>query len=180
MTDTVSPNGRSGAETSALADLISVFKHSGTVASLVTIPTIGLNAYITSQLQPLLDTAQVLALTAPLCLSATVIAFLAFGGWFKHRNGLDGLVPLAVAMVVPYAIAYGFGLVEMYTDVYAGQDLGWQAYHPFMIVMRIPISILAYYFTAYGFQHTITSVFFGCALAWFFRRQLARIERAAQ
>ena len=106
-------------------------------------------------------TAQVLALTAPLCLSATVIAFLAFGGWFKHRNGLDGLVPFAVAMVVPYAIAYGFGLVEMYTDVYAGRDLGWQAYHPFMIVMRIPISILAYYFTAYGFQHTITSVFFG-------------------
>ena len=179
MTDTVSPNGRSGAETSALADLISVFKHSGTVASLVTIPTIGLNAYITSQLQPLLDTAQVLALTAPLCLSASVIAFLAFGGWFK-RDGIDALYPVVVAMVVPYAIAYAFGLVGEFTDIYAGREAGWQAYTPFMILMRIPLGILAYYFTAYGVQHTITSVFFGCALAWFFRRQLARIERAAQ
>lgn len=180
MTDTVSPNGRSGAKTSALADLMSVFKHSGTVASLVTIPTIGLNAFIISQLQPLLDTVQVLALTAPLCVSAMVLAFMYLEGWFDKRPGIEGPLAVMCAMAVPYLVALFFGLVEPASDIYAGQDLGWQQYHPMGIIMRIVLSLAAYYFTAYGPAHTITSVFFGCGLAWFFRRRLAALNATAQ
>lgn len=157
---------------SLLKDLKDIWSKSGMLAALVSIPTLGVNAYINSLIDPYRGMAELIALTAPFCVSVTILAMLAMRDWFKQRAAGPGWVAIFSAFFFPYVIAVMLGLASPRLDPSVTTPTGWHAYNPFAYPMYFVAGILHYYVSAYGLGRTISSAIFGCSVAWIFQYKL--------
>jgi hypothetical protein len=162
---------------SVFKDLKDIWTKTGTLASCISIPVLGVNAVVNSAIDPYRQIAQIFLLTAPLCCSVTIVAMLWMRGSFKGMRDLEAAWIIFGALIFPYFIAFFLGAARSIDDKYTTVD-NWAGYNPIMIAMKFAMGILVYYFSTYGLARSISSVICGCFLAWVFEyKLLPRIRR---
>ena len=162
---------------SLFSDLKDIWTKSGTLATLVQIPALGLNAYINSVIDPYRGMAEIVVLTAPFCVSVTILAMLTMRGWFKDVAAMPGWGMIFLAFFFPYVIAVMLGVASPRLDPSVTTPTGWHAYNPIMYPMLFVAGILQYYVSAYGLGRMISSTIFGCSVAWIFQYKLLPMVR---
>lgn len=155
---------------SLLKDLKDIWSKSGTLASCVSIPVLGVNAVVNNLIDPYRRIGNLLLLTAPLCCSVTILAMLFMRGSLKGREGWNVFWIITGIIIIPYIVAIYFGLAK---DINAKFEpaYDWSLLHP-VNLGKFAIGILFYYFSDYGLARTVTSAACGCFIAWVFQYKL--------
>jgi hypothetical protein len=154
-------------------DLKDIWSKATMISACVTIPTLGvagLANYVVDPVRPLYD---VLALSWPLVISATVLVMLIMRGSFSRMEGLGVFWSLVAIVIGPYLIAFLLG-VTGFADPRLIKDhwSGWiELLSPGKAVM-IVYNIGEFYLSAYGLWRIIVALICGGFLAWVFQHKI--------
>lgn len=158
-------------------DLKDIWSKTGTLATVVTFPSMSLTAVIAQLLEPYRSLGEIIVLTAPLVCSATILAMMVMRGSFKGTTDNEKVWTVAGIIIIPYVIAFFLGAATKIGDQYTTVER-WSDYNPVFMFLKFAVGILVYYFSSYGFMRTLTSVLCGCFIAWVFEKKLLpRVRR---
>jgi hypothetical protein len=158
------------------ADIVDVWEKAGKTASIITLPTLSVAAVFNKLMEPVLSFWEVIVLSWPLVISATIIALLFWRGDIGNKSGFVGSFYILVALLFPYAIANIAGVegpLPNLPEASSGSS-------PFNIIPNTIVQIVYYYFGAYGLSRTFSGVICGVFLAWVFHKKLLPRVRALQ
>jgi hypothetical protein len=200
--------GAAHPRTSIFADLKDISSKFGMLAAIIAILTTGFSGYVTSLLQPYYSAGQIVVLNVPMVASATVLAMLFNRCAHAHTTFWRGLWIVVAAIVIPYVIAWLFGLAgavnPSLSTIKGGCSLGrdclepgplardpgpgalLQYLHPARAV-SLAIGILLHYSSPHRLPNTLSALASGIFLAWMFEtkllprtRRLTQQERPSQ
>ena len=184
--------GAAQERTSIFNDLKDIGSKFRILAAVIVILTTGISGYATSLVQPYYTAGQIIVLNVPMVASATILAML-----LKRRARTTfwkGLWIMAAAIVIPYAIAWLFGLAgavdyNLSTIKGGGCTLGrgclepgplardpgpgalLQYLHPVRALM-LTVDILLHYFSPQRLPNTLSALASGVFIAWMFDTKL--------
>lgn len=152
-------------------DLRDIWGMTGKVAFAITLPTLTLNGLFNELIAPFYTIWQIMALTAPLVASSTIVIMMLWRGSFADMNGLGRILTVTSAIIAPYVVAMFFGLAGP-----GGPRLesgaGLVVYmHPGRAI-EAAMHIVLHYLSGYGIVRTASSVFCGGFLAWIYEAKL--------
>lgn len=197
MTDSEDTGKR---QTSLADDLGAIFGEFGTLASVVAILTTGLSTYINSQLEEYATVGAIVVQNVPMVGAATILAMLVLRRAYAHTSLWEGFWIVVAAIVVPYAVAWLFGLADAVdanlatTEAgcslsrdcpepgMAARDPGAGALGYYLNPVRIVIllrDILLFYFSPDRLPSTLSALASGIFIASVFEKRLLPRARDA-
>lgn len=116
------------------------------------------------QIEPVLDIAEIVALTAPLTAAVAIVTALILNGRFAAMSGMGRFFTIAAAVIVPYLLAEYFGVVPTSRGRQAGLD-ALEYLNPGR-AMETVVALLEHYFSVYGAATAVQSIACGAYLGW--------------
>lgn len=170
--------GKAAPASSLWSDLKDIWTKAGTVAAIITLPTLTFAGLLNKLIEPVRPIGEIILLTWPLVISATLLAMLIFRGSLRGKPDIEKLLIIIALIMWPYLIAYFLGVADT-LDARATEVDSWTDYHPVALVSRFALGILVYYFTAFGIVRIASAVVCGVFLAWAFEKKiLPHLRRA--
>ncbi|MEW6277057.1 MAG: hypothetical protein AB1758_00440 [Candidatus Eremiobacterota bacterium] len=146
-------------------DLKEVHSAFGWVTLVLSLSSVGLVPCLLQLLEPYRTFGEMVLLTAPLTFSVVLLTLTYARGWLDDVQGITHLFVVSLAIIVPYLIAAGWGLVEQ--GPAPGLDQWrWLQYLSPGRLLGLTVSVLCHYFTSYGLARTLGSLTCGFFLAW--------------
>jgi hypothetical protein len=191
--------GAGHVRTSVFADLKDISGKFGILATVITLFMTGVSSCITSLLQPYYTVGQVILLNVPMVASATILAMMVMRRAHTQTTSWEVLWIVVAAIVIPYSIAWLFGLAGAVSPnlqaVGPGCTLGRgclqpgplprdpgagslvQYLHPLRALMLM-IDILLHYVSPARLPSTLSALASGIFIAWVFEfRLLPRVRK---
>ena len=160
------------------SDLKLIFGWLGLVALIITLPTLTLNAFAGKLLDDAKTVGEVIVLTWPLTISATILFMALMRGSLQRASGAERFWALLALVIVPYLVALLFGATDAVDRRLATPGSSWvQFLHPGH-AMALAGDILLYYFSVHGLWRMFSSLVCGLFLAWAYEHVL--LPRARQ
>lgn len=185
--------GASQEPTSIFDDLRDIRAKFGTLATIIAILTAGVSSYVSNLLQPYYKVGEIIVLNVPMVAAATILAMLVMRRAHARTTFWEGLWVVVAAIVIPYAIAWLFGLAgavnpnletvkasctfgrdclqpgPLARDPGAGALL--QYLNPVRALMLM-VDILLHYFSPGRLPNTLSALASGVFIAWVFESKL--------
>ena len=179
--------------TSVFTDLKDIGANFGKLSAVIAILTAGASSYLTNLLQPYYKFGEIIVLNVPIVAAVTILAMLVMRRAHAHTTFWQGLWVVVAAIVIPYAIAWLFGLAGAVNPnletVKGGCTLGrdclnpgplardpgagglLQYLHPVRALMLM-VDILLHYFSPGRLPNTLSALASGVFIAWLFESKL--------
>jgi hypothetical protein len=191
--------GAAQERTSVFHDLKDIGANFGKLSAVITILTMGASSYVISLWEPYYKFGEIIVLNVPMVAAATILAMLVMRRAHAHTTFWSGLWVVVAAIVIPYAIAWLFGLAGAVNPnletVKGGCTLGrdclnpgplardpgagglLQYLHPVRALMLM-VDILLHYFSPGRLPNTLSALASGVFIAWLFEAKLLpRVRR---
>ena len=141
----------------------------------IAIGTNVLSQVVAETLEPYRKIGEIALLTLPLTAAAAIISAMVLRGSFAQLRGGERLYVFVPAILLPYLIAAAFGLVAPVVPVNSWWDV-LRFFNP-TVAPVLMVSVVSYYFSAYGFTRLVLSIICGFYLAWVWERKLRPLLR---